>query len=92
MCKTLEEVWSDTPAYYSIFKGFGCPAYYHVNDGKLEPNIRLIGRCEMDPSVFEDHYTCWPIMIVVKVLISFVEYVDSTYTGDLDKKASVSLQ
>jgi hypothetical protein len=36
-CKTPYEVWSGTPADYSILKTFGCPAYCHVNDGKLEP-------------------------------------------------------
>ena len=34
--KTHEEVWSDTPANYSHLRVFGCPAYFHVNDGKLE--------------------------------------------------------
>ena len=35
--KTPEEVWSGTPADYSDLKFFGCPAYMHVNEGKLEP-------------------------------------------------------
>ena len=34
--KTPEEVWSGTPANYSHLRVFGCPAYFHVNDGKLE--------------------------------------------------------
>lgn len=36
-CKTPFEVWSNKPANYSIL---GCPAYYHVNEGKLEPRSK----------------------------------------------------
>ena len=35
--RTPEEVWSGTPANYSDLKIFGCPAYAHVDNGKLEP-------------------------------------------------------
>ncbi|KAG8473613.1 hypothetical protein CXB51_036044 [Gossypium anomalum] len=35
--KTLQEVWSGNPANYSDLKIFGCPAYAHVDNGKLEP-------------------------------------------------------
>ncbi|KAG8478014.1 hypothetical protein CXB51_027814 [Gossypium anomalum] len=35
--KTPQEVWSDNPANYSDLKIFGCPAYAHVDNGKLEP-------------------------------------------------------
>ncbi|KAM3263987.1 hypothetical protein P3L10_000981 [Capsicum annuum] len=38
--KTPEEIWSGTPANYSDLKVFGCPAYMHVNDGKLEPRAK----------------------------------------------------
>ena len=38
--KIPEEVWSDTPANYSHLRVFGCPAYFHVNDGKLEPRAK----------------------------------------------------
>jgi hypothetical protein len=31
----LEEVWVDKPADYSNLILFGCPAYAHVNNGKL---------------------------------------------------------
>ena len=34
--KTPQEVWSGTPASYSNLRIFGCPAYAHVNNGKLE--------------------------------------------------------
>ena len=34
--KTPEEIWSGTPVNYSHLQVFGCPAYFHVNDGKLE--------------------------------------------------------
>nr|GEU50950.1 retrovirus-related Pol polyprotein from transposon TNT 1-94 [Tanacetum cinerariifolium] len=36
-CKTLIEEWSRKPAYYSKLRVFGCPAYYHVSEGKLDP-------------------------------------------------------
>ncbi|GJV59270.1 transposable element [Tanacetum coccineum] len=36
-CKTLIEVWSGKPADYSKLRVFGCPAYYHVSKGKLNP-------------------------------------------------------
>ncbi|XP_075106992.1 putative mitochondrial protein AtMg00710 [Nicotiana tabacum] len=35
--KTPFEVWSGSPADYSNLKIFGCLAYAHVRDGKLEP-------------------------------------------------------
>ncbi|PHT40240.1 Retrovirus-related Pol polyprotein from transposon TNT 1-94 [Capsicum baccatum] len=39
-CKILEEVWSGNPIDYSNFRIFGCPAYSHVNEGKLEPRAK----------------------------------------------------
>jgi hypothetical protein len=39
-CKTPYEVCSGTPVDYSILKTFGCPAYCHVNDCKLEPRSK----------------------------------------------------
>ena len=35
--KTPQEVWSSSPATYSDLKIFECPAYAHVDNGKLEP-------------------------------------------------------
>jgi ATP-binding cassette subfamily B (MDR/TAP) protein 1 len=35
--KTPIEVWSGSPADYSQLRVFGCPAYAHVDNGKLEP-------------------------------------------------------
>ncbi|KAG8503248.1 hypothetical protein CXB51_001184 [Gossypium anomalum] len=35
--KTPQEVWSGNPTNYSNLKIFGCPAYAHVDNGKLEP-------------------------------------------------------
>ena len=35
--KTPIEVWSGTPADYSQLRVFGCTAYAHVDNGKLEP-------------------------------------------------------
>jgi hypothetical protein len=35
--KTHMEVWSGSPSDYSQLKVFGCTAYAHVNNGKLEP-------------------------------------------------------
>ncbi|KAG8487019.1 hypothetical protein CXB51_020709 [Gossypium anomalum] len=35
--KTPQEVWSGNPVNYSDLKIFGCPAYAHVDNGKLEP-------------------------------------------------------
>lgn len=34
--KTPKEVWSGNPVDYSSLRVFGCPAYAHVNEGKLE--------------------------------------------------------
>nr|KYP37327.1 Retrovirus-related Pol polyprotein from transposon TNT 1-94 [Cajanus cajan] len=34
--KTPQEVWSNKPSDYSGLLIFGCLAYAHVNDGKLE--------------------------------------------------------
>ena len=38
--KTPNEVWSRTLAKYDGLKIFGCPAYAHVNNGKLEPRAK----------------------------------------------------
>ena len=39
--KTLMEMWSGKYAQdYDSFRVFGCPAYYHVKDGKLDPRAR----------------------------------------------------
>ncbi|KAG8482827.1 hypothetical protein CXB51_024187 [Gossypium anomalum] len=35
--KTPQEVWSGNPTNYSDLKIFWCPAYAHVDNGKLEP-------------------------------------------------------
>ena len=35
--KTPQEIWSSNPPTYSNLKIFGCPAYAHVDNGKLEP-------------------------------------------------------
>ncbi|KAJ9563977.1 LOW QUALITY PROTEIN: hypothetical protein OSB04_009137 [Centaurea solstitialis] len=39
-CKTPFEVWSGKPADYTGLRVFGCPSYYHVNEGKLEPKSK----------------------------------------------------
>ncbi|GJU74030.1 retrovirus-related pol polyprotein from transposon TNT 1-94 [Tanacetum coccineum] len=36
-CETPIEVWSGKPADYSKLHVFGCPVYYHVSEGKLDP-------------------------------------------------------
>ncbi|XP_075074659.1 uncharacterized protein LOC142162232 [Nicotiana tabacum] len=38
--KTPFEVWSGSPADYSNLRIFGCPAYAHVRDRKLEPRAK----------------------------------------------------
>lgn len=35
--KVPEDIWSGNPVDYSNLRIFGCPAYAHVNDGKLAP-------------------------------------------------------
>ena len=35
--KTPQEIWFGSLATNSNLKIFGCPAYAHVDDGKLEP-------------------------------------------------------
>jgi len=39
-CKTPHEMWTGRPADYSILRVFGCTAYYHLNEGKLEPRAK----------------------------------------------------
>lgn len=39
-CKTPHEVWFGTPTNYSGLHIFGCPAYAHVNEAKLEPRAK----------------------------------------------------
>jgi hypothetical protein len=38
--KILEEVWTSKPVDYSNLRIFGCPAYAHVNNGKLVPRAQ----------------------------------------------------
>ena len=40
--KSLLEVWYNTPVNYSRLRVFGCLAYIHVNDEKLEPRARKL--------------------------------------------------
>jgi len=41
--KTPMEMWSGkATSNYDMFRVFGCPAYYHVIDEKLEPKARKI--------------------------------------------------
>jgi hypothetical protein len=35
--KTPIEVWSGSPVDYSQLRAFGCTAYAHIDNGKLEP-------------------------------------------------------
>jgi len=35
--KVLEEIWSGNPVDYSNLRIFRCPAYAHINNGKLAP-------------------------------------------------------
>lgn len=45
-CKTSDDVWSHKPADYSTLRVFGCPAYAHINNGKLEPRaLKCIFLC-----------------------------------------------
>lgn len=39
-CKTPEEVWSNTSTDYSRLRIFGCLAYAHANEGKLDPKAK----------------------------------------------------
>lgn len=38
--KTPQEVWTGKPPSYQNLRVFGCPAFFHVNEGKLEPRSR----------------------------------------------------
>jgi hypothetical protein len=38
--KIPEEVWTGKPFDYSNLGIFGCPAYAHVNNGKLVPRAK----------------------------------------------------
>ena len=38
--KIPEEVWTGKPVDYSNLRIFGCPAYAHVNNGKLVPRAQ----------------------------------------------------
>lgn len=38
--KTPYELWSGSPADYSVLRVFGCTAYYHVKESKLDPRAR----------------------------------------------------
>jgi len=39
--KILMEMWSGKAASdYNMLRVFGCPAFYHLSDGKLEPRAR----------------------------------------------------
>ena len=38
--KTPLEVWSGTAVDYDLLRVFGCPAYYHVKEDKLDPRAK----------------------------------------------------
>ena len=39
-CKIPYELWSGTTPDYSTLRVFGCIAYYHVKDSKLDPRVK----------------------------------------------------
>jgi hypothetical protein len=49
--KTPIEVWSGSPADYSQFRVFGCTAYAHVDNDKLEPRAAKCIFLGYQPSV-----------------------------------------
>lgn len=36
-CKTPQERWNEKLDNYNNISIFGCPPYYHINKGRLEP-------------------------------------------------------
>ena len=38
--KNPKDVWSSSHANYSNLRVFGCPAYAHVNEGKMKPRAK----------------------------------------------------
>ncbi|KAG8480861.1 hypothetical protein CXB51_025485 [Gossypium anomalum] len=53
--KTPQEAWSGNPANKSNLKIFGCPAYAHVDNGKLEPRpikCRCFDETAMLPNLY----------------------------------------
>jgi hypothetical protein len=40
-CKTLEEVWFGKPLHYDHLRVFGCSAYAHIRQNKLEPRASV---------------------------------------------------
>jgi hypothetical protein len=49
--KTPIEVWSSSPVDYSQLRVFGCTAYAHVDNGKLEPRAVKCIFLRYQPSV-----------------------------------------
>ncbi|KAF3643364.1 hypothetical protein FXO38_20633 [Capsicum annuum] len=68
--KTLEEVWSSTLTSYSDLRIFGCPAYTHVDNEKLE--LRFVKCLFMS------------ISLVLKVKSSGVQKAERRYCSDED--------
>ena len=50
-CKTPNEVWSGYPAKYENLRIFGCPAYAHVKEGKLDPRAKKCVFLGYEPGV-----------------------------------------
>ena len=65
--KTLEELWSGTPANYFDLKNFGCSTFVHVNNGKLESRSKRCLFLGYKPSV--KGYMLWDPK-VSKVMIN----------------------
>jgi hypothetical protein len=93
------EVWTGTHANYDNIHVFGCPAYYHVHDEKLDPRARKaihLGSCDGFKG-----YQLWCLQgkkIVISSDVTFGEMSmlkDSSVTNvsspiSVDKKSIVS--
>ncbi|KAG6425368.1 hypothetical protein SASPL_115798 [Salvia splendens] len=100
-CKTTYEVWSDTPADYSLLRVFGSTIYYHVSEGKLEPRAKK--------GVFVDYgegvkgYRIWSpsenkvihsrnvVFDENSMLNSVVKFVGAEESGSIDKQVELQV-
>ena len=84
--KTPLEVWSGTPGNYSELRIFCCPAYSHVDNGKLEPRSLKCIFLGFKPGV--KGYKLWCLKLKKFIVTRDVIFDEVSMLSDLSSNLS----
>jgi hypothetical protein len=87
--KIPEEVWTGKPVDYSNIRIFGCPAYAHVNNGKLVPRAQKCTFIGYDSHIKGYRLLCVDSKkVIVSRDVTFDKSTFSSYGGVSDSGSS----